>query len=187
MGSSALTIQDLRNSYHFSQSGNLIVSETTNDHMVIGRNATNRRMPIADYKSKGNAGELDKWICLSVHSTLPSKTSYVYCNGKKLCEFTAKGYSSPGNTQMTVEDKNPSQIASLYGFIASFLLYKNRTMTERDIKLHHHVFCSWYNIDYHPITFQILSYSNTIMLRSNAPFLLRPPRLNAPYFKFLFQ
>ena len=73
----------------FSPSGDLVVSSTTNDHIVIGQNITNGRTPITDYKTKANTGELNKWICLSVHWNLRSKISYVYCNGKKLCNFNA--------------------------------------------------------------------------------------------------
>ena len=136
----------------FSPSGDLIVSATTNDHIAIGQNATNGRTPIAPYKTMANAGELDKWICLSIHWNLPIETSYVYCNGKKLCEYTSR--SSVGSTQLTFGDINPSGIAPFFGNISCFLLYKNRRISERDIELRHHVLCSkWYNIDHDPITF----------------------------------
>ena len=136
----------------FSPSGDLIVYAITNDHVVIGENATNGRSPIAPYKTKANAGELNKWVCLSVHWNLPSETSYVYCNGQKLSNFSSR--SSLGSTQLTCGDINPNSIAPFYGDIACFLLYKNHRMDQRDIKLHHHVLCSkWYNIDHDPITF----------------------------------
>ena len=54
---------------------------------------------------------------------------------------------------MTFGDINPRGKASLNGYISSFLLYKNHRMSERDIKLHHHVLCKWYNVDHDPITF----------------------------------
>ena len=135
----------------FSPQGDLIISGTINDHIVIGKNNTNGRSPIADYKSKANAGELNKWICLSVHWNISSEKSYVYCNGKKLTDFTSR--TSVGSTQMTFGDLNPNSIAPFYGQIASFLLYKNHRMIGRDILLHHSVLCKWYNVDYDAIKF----------------------------------
>ena len=135
----------------FSTHGDLIVSGTVNDHIVVGQNTTNGRQVIAPYKTKANAGELNKWICLSVHWNIPSETSYVYCNGKKLTNFSAR--TSVGSTQMTFGDLNPSGIAPFYGKIACFLLYKNKRMTSRDILLHQSVLCKWYDVDHDPITF----------------------------------
>ena len=135
-----------------SPQGDLIVSATSpTDHLVIGQNTTNGQAPIADYKTKASSGELNKWVCLSIHSNLPSEMSYVYCNGKKLCDVTSR--TSPGANHVTFGEINPSGIAPMYGNIAAFLLYRGMAMTNRDIKLHHHVFCSkWYNIDHDPIT-----------------------------------
>ena len=95
----------------FSPQGDLIVSGATNDHIVIGQNTTNGRSPISDYQTKANAGELNKWICLSIHWNIPTETSYVYCNGKKLTDFTSR--SSIGSTQVTFADLNPNGIAPL--------------------------------------------------------------------------
>ena len=83
--------------FSFSPQGDLMVSGTTNDHIVIGQNTTNGRSPISDYQSKANAGQHNKWICLSVHWNLVTEMSYVYCNGEKLCDFTSKTYNSPGD------------------------------------------------------------------------------------------
>ena len=135
----------------FSPQGDLIVSKTTNDHIVIGQNITNGRTPISDYQSKANAGEIGKWICLSVHWNIPSETSFVYCNGKKLADFTSR--SSIGSPKMTFADLNPNSIAPFYGKIASFLLYKNKRLSKRDILLHHKVLCKWYGVDHDEITF----------------------------------
>ena len=135
----------------FSPQGDLIVSGTTNDHIVIGLNATNGKSVIAGYKTKANPGILNKWVCLSVQWNIPSETSYVYCNGKKLTDFTAR--TSVGSLQMTFGDLNPSGIAPFYGKISCFLLYKNKRMTTRDIMLHHSVLCKWYGVDHDPITF----------------------------------
>ena len=135
----------------FSPHGDLIVSKTTNDHIVIGKSVTNGRSPIADFQNKANAGEIGKWICLSVHWNIPSETSYVYCNGKKLTDFTSR--SSIGSTQMTFGDLNPSSIAPFFGKIASFLLYKNKRMSKHDILIHHKVLCKWYGVDHDEIIF----------------------------------
>ena len=51
----------------FGPSGDLIVSGTTNRHIVIGTNNVNNVAPIAAYQTKANAGELNKWCCLSIH------------------------------------------------------------------------------------------------------------------------
>ena len=49
----------------FSAQGDLIISsKTPTDHIVIGQNTTNEQTPIAGYKSKANADELNKWVCL---------------------------------------------------------------------------------------------------------------------------
>ena len=135
----------------FSHFGDLIISSTVNDMTVIGKNVTNGRTPISDYQPKAHAGELNKWICLSVHWNVPSETSYVYCNGKKFGKFSA--LSRIGSSQMTFADINPNGKASLNGYISSFLLYKNKRMTSRDILLHHSVLCKWYGVDHDPITF----------------------------------
>ena len=55
----------------FSSSCDLVISSTTNDHIVIGQKVTNDRTPIGHYKPKANAEELNKWICFSVHWNLP--------------------------------------------------------------------------------------------------------------------
>ena len=68
----------------FVPSGDIIISATTNDHIVIGQNAVNGRSAIAAYQTKANCGEFNEWICLSVHWNLHSETSYVYCNDKNL-------------------------------------------------------------------------------------------------------
>ena len=51
----------------FSHYGDLIISSTVNDMIVIGQNITNGGTPIAPYQIKANAGALHSWICLSVH------------------------------------------------------------------------------------------------------------------------
>ena len=134
-----------------SPTADLIVLATTNDHIVICQNTFDGRSPIAPYKPRANAADLYKWICLSVHWNLPSDISYIYCNGKKLCDFISR--VSVGSTQLTFGDLNPSGIAPFFGDISCFLLYTARHMNKHDIKLHHHVLSKWYNIDIDPITF----------------------------------
>ena len=137
----------------FGPSGDLIVAGATNDHIVIGTNFVNGRSPIANYQTKANAGELNKWYCLSIHWNVPvgANKSSVWSNGKKLCDFTAR--TSAGSNQMTFGDLNPTGVAGLNGSIAFFALYKERVITEPDIRLHHHVLCkNWYDIDNDAIT-----------------------------------
>ena len=135
----------------FSPNGELAVSGTTNQHIVIGPKAFNGKNAIAPYQSKANAGELNKWICLSIHWDVPggNNASEVWCNGKKLANFTAR--TSKGSTKMTFGDLNPSGIAGLKGDIAFFCLYKDKNLTETNIKLHHRVLCEWYAVDHDPI------------------------------------
>ena len=135
----------------FSHYGDLIISSTVNDMTVIGKNTTNGRAPISDYKTKANAGETGKWICLSCHWNIPSETSYVYCNGKNIATF--KSISRQGSSQMTFADINPLGKAGLNGQISAFMLYKNKRMTTQDILLHHKVLCKWYGVDNDEIIF----------------------------------
>ena len=44
----------------FSPNGDLIVSGTTNDYIIIGSNPTLNKQPIAPYKAKANVGEINK-------------------------------------------------------------------------------------------------------------------------------
>ena len=136
----------------FSPNGELVVSGTTNDHIVIGQKAFNGKNAIAPYQSKANASELNKWICLSIHWDVPggNNASEVWCNGKKLANFTAK--TSPGSNTMTFGDLSPSGIAGLKGDIAFYCLYKGKNLTESNIKLHHRVLCEWYAVDHDPIS-----------------------------------
>ena len=136
----------------FSPNGELVVSGTTNDHIVIGQKAFNGKNAIAPYQSKAKASELNKWICLSIHWDVPggNNASEVWCNGKKLANFTAR--TSQGSTKMTFGDLNPSGIAGLKGDIAFFCLYKGKNLSESTMKLHHHVLCEWYAVDHDPIS-----------------------------------
>ena len=133
----------------FGLSGDLVVSGTVNNHIVIGSNTVNRIKPIAPYKYKTNAGDINKWKCLSIHwdnyTTQTSNNSSVYCNGQMLTDFQSR--SSVGRNNMTFDDINPSGIAPLKGDISFFAIYKGKEIEENDILLHHHVLCKWCNID----------------------------------------
>ena len=138
----------------FGPSGDLIVAGATNDHIVIGVNQVNGKNPTANYQTNANAGALNNWICLSIHWNVPAgaNKSSVWCNGKKLTDFTAR--TSAGSTQMTFGDLNPNGIAGLIGSISFFGLYKNKFISDDDIKLHHHVLCNnWYKITHDAISF----------------------------------
>ena len=102
----------------FSHNGDLVVSSTVNDHIVIGQNNVNGRSPLAPYKTKANAGLINKWICLSCHWYLPSVKSYVYCNGRKLIYFISN--TSLGSNQMTFGDINPSDKV---GFLVKLVVF----------------------------------------------------------------
>ena len=136
----------------FSPNGELVVSGTTNDHIVIGQKAFNGKNAIAPYQSKAKASELNKWICLSIQWDVPGgkNASETWCNGKKLANFTAR--TSAGSKTMTFGDLNPSGIAGLKGDIAFYCLYKGKNLTESNIKLHHRVLCEWYAVDHDPIS-----------------------------------
>ena len=137
----------------FSPNKSMIISGTTGNYIVIGSSAYSGTNPIANYQSKANAGELNKWICLSIHWDVPggNNASETWCNGKKLANFTAR--TSQGSTNMTFGDLNPSGIAGLKGDIAFYCLYKGKNLTESNIKLHHYVLCRWYAVDHDPISF----------------------------------
>ena len=130
--------------------GDLVISSSVNDMVVVGQNTVNGCTPIAPYQTKANAGVLNQWICLSVHWNIPSETSYVHCNGKKVADYNS--VSRTGSNQLTFGNINPYGKAALNGSISCSLLYKKR-ISQRDIKLHHHVLCKWHNIDHDPITF----------------------------------
>ena len=116
------------------------------DVIIIGPKSYYGYNPISDYKTNANAGELNKWICLSIHWDVPSGSnkSSVWCNNQKLASFTAR--TSPGSTQMTFGDIGPSGIAPLDGSIAFFGLYKGFVLSDDLIKLHHKVLCNRYSI-----------------------------------------
>ena len=135
----------------FSIDESLVVSGADPQFVVIGSSGLLNVNPIADYQSKANASELNKWISLSVHWDVPggSEASEIWCNGKKLANFTAR--SSTGSNQMIFGDLNPNGKAGLKGDIAFYCLYKGEKHDELRIKLHHHVMCNWFLVDCDPI------------------------------------
>ena len=137
----------------FSPSSHLVVAGTQHNHIVVGPSDFGGITTSGPYPTKANAGDLNKWCCLSIHWNVPAGVtkSSVWYNGKKLCDFTAR--TSAGSNQMTFGDLNPNGIAGLNGSIAFFALYKERVIPEPEIRLHHYVLChNWYKIDHDPIT-----------------------------------
>ena len=136
----------------FSPDKSLVIAGTTGGYTVVGPNSYSGKNPIVGYQSKANAGELNKWICLSIHWDVSggNNASEVWCNGKKLANFTAR--TSPGSNTMTFGDFKPAGRAGLKGDIAFFCLYKCENLTETNIKLHHQVLCKWYAVDHDPIS-----------------------------------
>ena len=116
------------------------------DAITIGPHGISGYNPIAGYKTNANAGELNKWICLSIHWDVPGSTnkSSVWCNNQQLTLFTAG--STQGSTQMTFGDIDPGGIAPLDGSIAFFGLYKGFVLSDDLIKLHHKVLTNRYSI-----------------------------------------
>jgi len=106
----------------FSPTGELAVAGTTNQYIIIGPKSFDNKKPIANYQTKANAGELNKWCCLSIHWNVPAgaNKSSVWCNGKKLADFTAR--TSPGLNNMTFGDVNPNGYAGFNGSIAFFCI-----------------------------------------------------------------
>ena len=118
------------------------------DAITIGPYGISGYNPIAGYKTNANAGELNKWICLSIHWDVPGSTnkSSVWCNNQQLALFTAG--TSTGSTQMTFGDIDPSGIAPLDGSIAFFGLYKGFVLSDEIIELHHKVLTNRYSIEF---------------------------------------
>ena len=133
----------------FGISGDLVVSGWTNDYIVVGSSSVNNKKSKAPYKTKANAGETNKWVCLSIHwenHTTPSANNIsVYCNGQKLTEFQSR--TSLGSSQMTFGGLNPNSISPFKGDMTFVSVYKGRIINENDILLHHHVLSRWSNID----------------------------------------
>ena len=123
----------------FTTRGHLIVSGVTGHNIVTS------------YPSNANAGELNSYKLLSVHWNLPSEKnkSYIYCNGKKILNFTSN--STTGLNTTTIGDLSTIIRAPLNGNIAFFSFY-NKKISEPIIKLHHKTLCERYKISHDPIT-----------------------------------
>ena len=124
----------------------LMIAGVNGDVVLFGPHGSSGYNPISDYKTNANAGELNKWICLSIHWDVPggSNKSSAWCNKQKLGSFTAK--TSPGSTQMTFGDIDPGGIAPLDGSIPFFGLYKGFVLSDDLIELHHKVLFNRYSI-----------------------------------------
>ena len=128
----------------------LIVEGGDDDFIVIGGNNANHKSPISAFKSKANAGNLNKWICLSIHWDMgPSPVtneSSVYCNGKKLTAFTAK--NTTGDTKLTLGNIKNSDTSPLDGSIFFFSVLKYKKMVEKEILFYHYILCNLYNVEH---------------------------------------
>lgn len=133
-------------SFSNNTNGNLVISGYKNQWFHIGSQTYRSFAPRAGYKTKANAGEFHKWICLSIHWIDETQNaSSVWCNGQKLTNFTSK--KRTGSTQMTFGDLNPTGIAHFQGDIGFFSLHKDKTLSADDIRLQHYVLCKRYSID----------------------------------------
>ena len=105
-----------------SPGGELIISGDSSDFLVIGANASTHKSPIAPYKTKANASDLNEWICLSVHwdmdSSPSTNKSSIYCNGKILTSFTSKTVS--GDVKLSLGDLKNSNTLPLNRTISFF-------------------------------------------------------------------
>ena len=137
----------------FANSGDLIVSNDTNNFCVIGSGSYQGKFPIAAYKTKANAGTLNKWICLSCHwdndTTPAGNNSSVFCNRKKLANFKSKVTS--GSTQTALGDISTTTNTPLDGNIIFFSILKYKKMTDQEILFYHYVLCNMYNVDHDKI------------------------------------
>ena len=130
----------------------LVVSGDSKEFIVIGGNNANHRSPLAAFQTKANAGDLNKWICLSVHWDSDISTtnqSSVWCNGKKLCNFTAR--SVTGNVKLTLGDIKNSNNSPLDGSIIFFSVLKYKKMIAKEILFYHYILCNLYNVDHDTI------------------------------------
>ena len=129
--------------------GKYITFSTRGSLIVAGSNSS--RDIVNSYPNKANAGELYKYKVLSVHWNPPSEInkSYIYCNGKKILNFTSN--NTTGTSTTTIGNLSNGKDAPLKGNIAFFSVYKNN-MDDKTIKLHHKVLCERYKIIHDPIT-----------------------------------
>ena len=138
----------------FSSLKSLIISGINQEFIVIGANSANFKAPLASFKSKADAGELNKWICLSVHwdtdSSPLTDQSSVYCNGKLLQVFTSR--SRTGNTKLVIGDLKNDVFAPLDGNIIFFSVLKYQKMREKEIKFYHYILCNLFNVEHDKIS-----------------------------------
>ena len=129
--------------------GRYITFNSSKSLIVAGSNSG--RDIVNSYPNNANAGELNKYKVLSVHFNQPSEInkSYIYCNGKKLLDFTSN--STKGTSTTTIGDLSDIKRAPLRGNIAFFSVYKN-ILSKQTIKLHHKILCERYNVTHDSIT-----------------------------------
>ena len=120
---------------------------------VIGGNKANHRIPYAAYKTKANAGEINKWMCLSIHwdnyTTPKTNESFIYCNGKQICHF--ESVTTTGDVKLSLGNIKNDNNGPLNGSIIFFSVLKYQKMTQEEIKFYHYVLCNLYNVDHDPI------------------------------------
>ena len=124
----------------------LMIPGVNGDVVLLGPHGISGYSPSAGYKTNANAGDLNKWICLSIHWDVPGGTNKfsAWCNKEKLGSLTSR--TSVGSAQMTFGDIDPGGIAPLDGSIKFFGLYKGFTISDDLIKLHHKVLTNIYSI-----------------------------------------
>ena len=123
---------------------------TFNRTSLIVAGSNSGRDIVHSYPNNANVGELHNYKVLSIHWNSPSQInkSYIYCNGKKLPNFTSN--NTTGTSTTTIGDLSSIKRAPFKGNIAFFSVYKN-TLSEQTIKLHHKILCERYKITHDPI------------------------------------
>ena len=131
----------------------MIISGLESDWQVIGSDSYNYKYPYAAYKTKAKAGELNKWVCLSIHwdnyTTPKTQESKLYINGQEICYF--KSIDKTGDVKLILGDLKNSSYFPLDGSIAFFSVLKYQKMTNKEILTYHYLLCNLWNIDHLPI------------------------------------
>ncbi|MCE2507678.1 MAG: hypothetical protein J4F36_14680, partial [Nitrosopumilaceae archaeon] len=131
----------------FYKPGNKLVIAGTQDKFIILGNGNTPKKAIAPFQTNADPSELNKWCCLSVHwdNVNGSNASSVYCNGKKLTNFTSRA-ATKGSDKTALGSINLDGLAPLHGYIQFFAVYRGFVMNESLIKTHHKVLCERYNV-----------------------------------------
>ena len=100
---------------------------------------------------------LNVWnvFCVNWNTVAGNNGSSVWCNGKKLCNFTSRHSSCAPKT--TILDLNPSGVgganggSDFNGYLGFFSLFIKRSMPDIEIKIINKTLCNWFSVDYDPI------------------------------------